>query len=96
VQDDNPAGVVTLTGEFQESRRDEILALIHNVEEREKTARPLNRIMASTPFNEGLRISTTDMHLARAIGDALRRAYKGELEIQYAKEGSLLRIHWSR
>lgn len=96
IRDDNPAGLVTLTGEFQAAHQEEIRALISHVEAREKAAHALNRIMEATTVDDGLRISTTDMHLARAIGEALRRAYKGEIELRYAKEGSLLRVRWSR
>ncbi len=96
IRDDNPAGLVTLAGEFQVAHQEEIRALISHVEEREKSAHALNRIMEATTVDDQLRISTTDMHLARAIGEALRRAYKGELELRYAKEGSMIRVRWSR
>ncbi len=42
----NPAGFVTLQGDFFIVHRDETMHLIHHVEEREKTEHPLKRIMA--------------------------------------------------
>jgi hypothetical protein len=41
-------------------------------------------------------VTTTDIHLARGIGDALHSAYKGELEYHYNKEENLLRVEWRR
>jgi hypothetical protein len=41
-------------------------------------------------------VTTTDAHLARRIGDALRDAYKGELRYRYSKDDPLLRVSWSR
>jgi hypothetical protein len=56
----------------------------------------MQRIMAIAAEGRGVRVSTTDTHLARRIGDALRDAYKGELEYRYNKEDNLLRVLWSR
>jgi hypothetical protein len=41
-------------------------------------------------------LSTTDIHLPRRIGDALRNAYKGELELGYSEASCFLRVHWTR
>jgi len=41
-------------------------------------------------------ITTTDPHLARNIGEAVRSAYKGRLEYHYNKEENLLRVRWNR
>jgi NMD protein affecting ribosome stability and mRNA decay len=96
IQDHFPAGIVTLRGEFQVEHRDEILGLARNVEEREKAEHPLKRIMESRSEKDTLVITTTDMHLARSIGDAIHRAYEGELDYEYVKEGTVLRVGWRR
>jgi hypothetical protein len=96
IKDGYPAGYVTLRGEFVKGHREEILGLARNVEAREKGQRPLNRIMDAREEEEELIITTTDMHLARAIGDSLQSAYEGELDYTYTKEGSVLRVLWSR
>jgi hypothetical protein len=56
----------------------------------------MQRIMAIAASGAGTRITTTDAHLARRIGDALYHAYKGELEYRYNKEDNLLRVIWRR
>ena len=44
----------------------------------------------------GTSITTTDIHLARGIGEALHHAYQGELEFHYNPEQNLLRVNWRR
>jgi hypothetical protein len=41
-------------------------------------------------------ITTTDLHLPRRIGEALRRAYDGELTVHQEKQSFLVRVTWSR
>lgn len=96
IRDRYPAGYVTLRGSFLREHREEVLGLLRHVEAREKADHPLHRIIGTREEEGALEITTTDMHLARALGDALHRAYRGELEYRYAKEDSLLRVAWSR
>ncbi len=96
IHDDFPAGYVTLTGEFLATHRDEVLHLVHNHEVREKSEHPLQRIMKVADTPEGLLITTTDVHLARGIGDALHHAYRGKLDYHYNPEQTLLRVRWER
>ena len=91
-----PAGFVTLAGEFFVAHRDEIVSLIHNVEKKEKTEHPLKRIMATEEEGNGVLITTTDIHLARGIGEAIHHAYQGDLEFHYNPAENLLRVNWSR
>lgn len=95
-RDGYPAGEVRASGAFLVEHREEILSLARHVEAREKDQHPLKRIMDITDEGEELVIRTTDMNLARAIGDAIHHAYAGELEYRYADEERFLRVHWSR
>lgn len=96
IQDRVPAGILTLRGPFLREHRDEILNLVHNVEEREKAEHPLKRIMAVDEGDEETVITFTDPHLARGVGTALHHAYQGELDYHYLEEETLLRVHWDR
>lgn len=97
VRDDYPGGYVSLAGEFVGAHRDEIIGLARNVEEREKGEHPLKRLMGIEDDEDGgVAITTTDPDLARAIGEAVHRAYEGELDYQYTEEGSVLRVRWER
>ncbi len=96
MQDRYPGGYFTLTGPFQKQHRDEILHLARNVEKREKKNHPLRRIMSLDEQGNDVLITTTTMGMARAIGDAVHHAYKGELCYRYTEEADILRVAWKR
>ena len=96
IRDGFPAGYVTITGDFIASHEQDILQLIRNHEKREKAEHAMQRIMAVEKTKVSTVVTTTDIHLARGIGDALHHAYKGELEYHYNPEQNLLRVNWSR
>ena len=91
-----PAGFVALKGAFLAEHRDEILHLIRNHEAKEKAQHPLKRIIAIVDSADGVMVTTTDIHLARDLAQALHRAYRGELDLHYNKEENLLRASWTR
>ncbi len=96
IHDQYPAGFLTLQGEFFLAHREEILHLVQNVEKRERAEHPLKRIMAIEEKDGETLITTTDIHLARGVGEAIHHAYQGELEFHYNPEEYLLRVHWQR
>lgn len=96
IHDNLPAGYVKLDGEFFVHSRDEILNLVHHVEQREKAEHPLQRIMKIEDEDGSVLVTTTDIHLARGIGEAINHAYQGHLQLDYNTEENLLRIHWTR
>ncbi|BBA36372.1 uncharacterized protein sS8_4442 [Methylocaldum marinum] len=96
VRDKCPAGFLTLTGEFFAGHKDEILHLVRNVEARQKAGHPLKRIMDVEQQNGGALVTFTSPQLARAAGQAVQHAYKGDLDFAYQEEEHLLRVNWSR
>lgn len=96
IHDKFPAGFVALRGGFLGEHRDEILRLLRNHESKERAEHPLQRIMAIVDDAKGAMVTTTDIHLARDLAQALQRAYKGELELHYNKQENLLRATWTR
>ncbi len=96
IRDAYPAGWLTIDGGFLAAHEDEIVHLVRHQEALEKGEHPLHRIMDITPENGGLVVTTTDIHLPRRIGEALRRAYEGELTFHYEEEAYRLRVHWTR
>lgn len=95
IHDHYPAGFLTMKGDFFQSHRDEIMHLVRNHEKRERAEHPLKRIMAVEEKDGGTLVTTTDIHLARGIGEALHHAYQGELEFHYNPEQNLLRVSWA-
>lgn len=96
IEEQMPAGYVTVAGEFARDHRDELLRLVHHLEAREKAEHPLQRIIAIDEHDKELTISTTDLHLAKGIGEALQHAYQGTLDFQFVRDEYLLRVRWRR
>jgi hypothetical protein len=96
IRDGYPAGFVTLSGPFAAAHRREIMHLARHLEEREKSQHPFKRIIEASEINGDWVITTTDSSLARSIGDALHRAYKGELNCRFADEADAVRVTWRR
>lgn len=96
IHDNFPAGYVKLEGEFLTRHRAEISSLMHHIENKEKAAHPLQRIMNIVDEDGTMLVTTTDIHLARDIGEAVRHAYQGHLEFHYNPEENLVRVHWKR
>lgn len=95
MQDHYPAGFVTLEGPFFSAHKDEVMRLVHNHEHAERAEHPLQRIMAVEGTDGEALVTTTDIHLARGIGEALHHAYQGKLEYHYNPSENLLRVHWT-
>ena len=96
IADNYPAGYVELNGQFFEEHHEEISNLVLNEEGREKSERPLERIITIKDDNDHALVTTTGVHIARRIGEALARAYGGELSFQYADGERSIRVFWQR
>ena len=94
ISDDYPAGYVELKGPFFEMRRQEILNLVNNEERLEKGEHPLERIIAIKPGEDHTLITTTGIHIARRIGDAVVRAYQGDMSFTYGDNEKSIRVQW--
>jgi NMD protein affecting ribosome stability and mRNA decay len=94
IADALPAGVVTLHGAIVRQRKDELTGLARHVEAAEKSEHPLNRIIAIAETPEGLVISTTDIHLPRRLGEAVKRAFHGELVMHFDDAAYFARVDW--
>src|SRR5262245_16782242 len=68
IRDADPAGEIRISGDFARAHREEIVSRVRNVEAREKTDHPLQRVMQIREESETLVVTTTDAHLVNAIG----------------------------
>jgi hypothetical protein len=96
VNDRCPAGELTIGGAFAMRHKGRILHLARRQEEQEKSEHPLHRIIGIEERGDVIVVQTTDVHLPRRIGEALRHAYRGKLEFHYEEEAYFIRIKWSR
>ena len=96
IHDREPAGIVTISGDFYVQHQSEILNLLHNLEAKEKTQHPLQRIMNITMEDQGITVNLTDFHITKGIVEALQHAYQGDGEIQFADKDGVMRGSWRR
>jgi hypothetical protein len=95
IRDKYPAATVTITGPFALQHASEISSLARNEEIAAKAEHPLERIIEIDIGTEVLTMTTTNAHLARRIGKALRRAYGGELHLYFVEDTDFLRVQWT-
>lgn len=96
IRDQVPAGFLTLSGDFLQAHRDEIMHLLHNTVDAQQREHPVKRIMRTSESDHGIEVTFTDIHLPRTVGEAIERAYDGELDIQFARGSGIARVYWSR
>lgn len=90
------AGRVTLGGSFEAEHRKEIHALVRHRAKSMEAAHPMERLMTIEASDQGTVITTTGVHLARDIGNAVHQAYRGELKINYQNAETEFRVDWRR
>ena len=96
VADGYPAGYIEMKGPFFAAHRDEIMNLVNNVAKQEKGEHPLERIMSIENDEAVTLLTTTGIHVARRIGEALASAYNGDFSFQYGDGETNLRVYWER
>lgn len=96
IADDFPAGYVELKGHFFNQRREEIMNLVSNEEKLEKGEHPMERIMKIIQQDDATLITTTGVHIARRLGEAVARAYQGDLSFTYGDNEKSIRVEWVR
>ena len=97
IHDQQPAGYLTLSGVFFNEHRDEIMHLVHNHMELQCKEHPLQRIMDVTSLaSGGVEITFTEFHLPKGVGDAVKSAYQGVLEVYFPEESGQERVSWQR
>jgi hypothetical protein len=96
VRDRVPAGFLTLSGEFFRKHRDEIMNLVENKVESQEKEHPMKRLMNVDDQDDGTELTFTDSHLPRGVGEAIQRAYDGDLDIRFPAEGGIVRVFWER
>lgn len=94
IADNYPAGYVELKGDFFMQRREEILNLVNNEVKLESGEHPMEKIMAIKGEGDTALITTTGVHVARRIGEAVARAYQGNLDYTYGDDEKTIRVVW--
>ena len=96
INDHCPAGELTISGDFAMRHKDEILHLARHQEGQVKAENPMHRIIGIEEGDDAIVVRTTDIHLPRRIGEALRHTYRGELDVHYEEEAYFIRVRATR
>lgn len=96
IHDGVEAGIVTLKGDFLKTHGKELINIARNEEKKENSEHPLHRIINIKKTQDSITITTTDIHLPRGIGEAVRHACQGDLDLDYDEESYYIRVNWSR
>jgi NMD protein affecting ribosome stability and mRNA decay len=89
-------GIVEISGDFFESRHDEIVNMLRNEEKKSLVNNPLDRIMGIFKEKSSMRVETTSENLAVHLGRMLHHAYGGDVEYRFSDEQKLVRVFWHR
>jgi hypothetical protein len=96
MEDHNPAGVVTLSGLYLASHREEILNSIRQQEAKHREKNPIGRIMEINDENGRITVTTSDGKLAQKIGREIYKSQRGELHYQWSHDQRMVRVNWMR
>jgi len=96
IADNYPAGYIEIKGSFFKEHQEDLLNLVQNVGAREKMERALERIIKILKRPNGVVVTTTGIHIARRIGEALHRSYKGKFSYTYLDADKGIRVKWER
>ncbi len=96
LRDRYPAGYLFLSGGFLKDHREEILNTIRNEAEKETMSRPLVRVMWIEEKDGEVEIATTTDHLAKHLGNVVKKAFKGDLTVKFSDGEKLARVYWRR
>ncbi len=94
--DHRPAGEIRIKGLFVNQHFNEILGRVRRIERKEMASHPVEQILEISTIPGETDISTTGIHLARRIGDALHHSYKGDLSFSYGKGEKSIQVVWER
>ena len=96
MEDNVPAGSVTLSGDYFRQHEEEILDLIKNTEVKSRVKNPFGRIMEISQEGNVLNVSTTEDKLAQKLGREVYKAHKGELHYKWSHDQEMVRVAWQR
>ncbi|CAG0978626.1 hypothetical protein GEOBC_01685 [Geobacteraceae bacterium] len=96
MQDNNPAGIVTFSGDYLLQHEELILNAVKNIEAKSRAKNPLSRIMEIGQEGNVLTIRTTDEKLAERLGREIYKSHSGKLGFQWSEDENFVRVSWTR
>lgn len=92
IKDNYPLGILEVNAEYVKIKVQELKNLIKNVVEEENIRNPLERIIKMNIDGSYLYVETTTEHLAKKIGNRIRKAFGGKMSVKFSEDQKLVRI----
>ncbi len=96
VKDKYIDGIVELQGEVIGKKSKEVKSIIDHILSYARSDDPVHNIVSMKGTGNKLTINTTSVWLAETIGKAIRRQYKGHLEIHFGHGEEFVRVYWEQ
>ncbi len=97
IRDQNPGGILKLSGAFLTEHYEEIMNLIHHEDQLASGLNPLERVMEIGVLeNDAMKITTTSEFLVQRLGKRVHSAYSGDIEIKFGGSDVPVRVNWHR
>lgn len=91
------SGEVRVSGAFVAEHHAEVETLLKREAERAAEDNPTSRILTlNSPAPDKLCVTTTTEHLAKRLGQALAKAYQGEVHYGFSHGNKFAHVTWSR
>jgi hypothetical protein len=72
-----------------------MIHLARDQEEAEKKEHPLNRIISIEEDAHSVVINTTDIHLPCRLGEPVKRAFRGDIQMHFEEDRYFVRVSWT-
>ncbi len=97
VRDRYPEGILSLSGDFFQDHRQEIITLLEKEAGKVGSRSVADRVIQmSLEGQDKLVVETTTEKLAQRLGRAVYKAYKGELDFKWGETNRFVRVYWRR
>lgn len=94
LSDKHIEGEVLLENPQLSQSKEMMYGALYNTAARAFHENPLSRIYSIEEKGNQIRILTTTCTLARRIGQVMKRAFKGSLDIRYSPDEKFASVHW--
>ena len=89
-------GYITISGDFVDDHKGDIIGMIRNKEGIAMRKNPLERLIDIKEKTGIIDVTTTTDKFAERIGQMLKKTFSGEVEYKWSADEKLVRVKWNR
>jgi len=96
IKDHYPEGILTLSGDFFNQHREEIIRALEKEAGRVSGRSVADRVIRSLTEGDKLLVETSTEKMAQHLGRTIYKACKGDLHFRWGEVEKFVRVYWSR